>query len=242
MSTQNTQSTQAEITRTMLHDGARLTEVVDALDAERLPAKVATGPAPVPTSPEITPDVKRALIDLPKVFGKVIVEERRALTSGEVVSLHSEYKVLKAIGDTLTKRMSVVNENVRSHIDVSLERDGLVDESTDRDSSGHYVVASKGNPTTVHVDGTNENFSLEFRSGRAGTVSISSEALLDLYEAGEISREQYLSLTRETRVFDEHKATDEILKDPSLMDVVRKASRRTGQTANGTSLFVRKVK
>lgn len=197
--------------------------------------------APVPDTSMITPEVRDALKTLPRVFGKVVVEERRELQESEIGDIYAEYKTITTIGDTLAQRKDVLKENIRTHIDVQAESNEDVDED-DLDDSGHYLLPTKGNPVRVPIPNSNEQFSLEYRSGRAGKTSISSEALLDAYETGAITREQYLSLTREVRVFDEDKASKAVLADPSLLAVLRDASRRTGQTNPGTSLYLRKAK
>lgn len=223
-----------------LRQGGHLQDVVDSLGIAPTPVVRRTEVAEVPETAMITPEVREALKALPRVFGKVIVEERRALQDAEIGDVYAEYKNIRTIGDTLKQREEVLKENIRTHIDVRAEGNGVND--ADLDDSGHYLLPTKGNPVRVSIPNSNEQFSLEYRSGRAGKTAISSEALLDAYEEGTITREQYLSLTRERRVFDEEKASKAVLADPSLLSVLRDASVRTGQTNPGTSLYLRKAK
>lgn len=196
----------------------------------------------VPETPMITQQVHDALVDLPHYYGKVVVDTRRSLTSAEIAAFYDEYRTLRTIGDTLKERLEVVKENIRTHIDVAAEEQGAAGDYTPRDDAGHFILSSKGHPTVVPIPGANEQFSLEFRAGRAGRATISSAAIEELYEDGELTRDQYLSLTREERVFDEAKATAAVVKDPSLVDVIAKAIRVTNATSDGTSLYLRKVK
>lgn len=234
--------TELDAARISLREGASLMSVVDPA-AKPVPTSSKAVDFPqVPETPEITPEIRQALRDLPKVYGQVVVEEPRTLGSTEIVSLHDEFVTLQAIGKTLERRADVVKEYVRTHVDAQAVQDGVDVKRTPRDKAGHFILASKGEPTRVNVDGTNQAFSLEYRNGRAGTSSISSERLLDMYEQGEISREDYLSLTRERRVFDEDKATSAILAKPELLAVIRSAMVTTGQTDPGTNLYLRAKK
>lgn len=234
--------TELDAVRVSLREGASLMSVVDPAAKPVPTTSKAVDFPPVPATPEITPEVRQALRDLPKVYGQVVVEEPRVLGASEVVSLHDEFTTLQQIGDTLTRRLEVVKEYVRSHVDAAALQDGVDVKKTPRDKAGHFILASKGNPTRVNIDGTNKAFSLEYRSGRAGTSTISSDRLLDMYEQGEISREDYLSVTRERRVFDEDKATAAILAKPELLGVIRSAMVTTGQTDPGTNLYLRTKK
>ena len=64
-------------------------------------------------------------------------------------------------------------------------------------------------------------------------------AVIDKVKAGEISREDYLALTVENRVFDEAKASKAILAKPERLSILKRITKKTG--AN-TSLTVRKAK
>ena len=208
----------------------------------------------VPKTPILTDEDKAALAKLPSVFGKVLVEERRSLAGQEIADLFEERETVRQVMDVLKGRVDVINENVRTHVDVDAEERGVavpkdyvrsgrvLAEATPRDAAGHYIFASKGNPTRVNIPGTNQAFSLEYRAGSDGGAYIDANHLLDLLEAGEITRDQYLSLTSERRVFDEDKATKAIIKDPSLLGIIAKITRRSSPTKPGTSLFIRKAK
>lgn len=244
--------------RIALRDGAKtLTQVAKDL-MEPLPDHqpgAALIPFPdVPKTPVLTDEDKEALALLPTVFAKTLVETRRALEPQEIADLFTERETVKKVVEVLSGRVEVINENVRTHVDVDHEargiavpkdyvREGVVlTEATPRDAAGHYIFAAKSEPTRVNIPGTNKDFSLEYRAGQDGGVEINATHLLDLYESGEITRAQYLALTSERRVFDEKKAADAIVKDPTLLAVIQKITRPKAPTKPGTSLFVRKAK
>ena len=236
-------------TKTLVEVAATLLEP----EPDHVPGSAMVPFPDVPATPVLTKEHKDALAKLPKVFAKTLVEDRRSLATEEIAALYDERETVKTVMEVLNGRVDVINENVRTHVDVDHEERGIavpkdhirsgvvLTEATPRDSSGHYIFASKGKPTRVNIPGTNEAFSLEYRAGRDGGVTIDSHHLLDLYEEGEITREQYLALTSERRVFDEDKATKAIVKDPTLLEVIAKVTRRVAPTKPGTSLFIRKA-
>jgi hypothetical protein len=234
-----------------LRQGKSLKDVAIEI-ADPAPEHVVTAVAvpfpPVPAPLTITPEDKRALLDLPKVFGKVVVGERRTLAEDEITALRAEQEVLRQIENLMKGRDDAIKEYVRNHMDVDAEERGqavpkdvvrggkVIVEATPRDGSGHYILASKGNPVRVPIPGTNTEYSSEYR---AGTVGINGSALDALLESGEITREDYLAMTVERRVFDEDKAKKALLAKPERLSILRKITTRS---AAGTSLFVRKAK
>jgi hypothetical protein len=219
-----------------LREGASLAAVAAAMlvempEVEALAPAAPTVPAPV----ELTPEVKQALEQMAEVFAAVQPTERRRLSDTEVAALYIERDVVKKVGEVLAGREENIKEYVRNHLDVVAEETGRTDANTPRDSKGHYVVAEKGKPERLPIAGTNQAFSREFRSGKA---SVDGSRLLDMYEAGEISREDYLSFTREMRVFDEDKALKAINDDPKRLEILARLAVPASPT---TSLFVRKA-
>lgn len=219
-----------------LREGASLTAIAAAMlvempEVEALPPAVPTVPAPV----VLTPEVKDALAQMTEVFAAVQPTERRRLTDTEVAALYIERDVVKQVAEVLDGREENIKEYVRNHLDIVAEESGMIDENTPRDGKGHYVVASKGNPERLNIPGSNQAFSREFRSGKA---AVDGSRLLDMYEAGEISREDYLAFTREMRVFDEDKALKAINDDPKRLEILARLAVPASPT---TSLFVRKA-
>lgn len=219
-----------------LRDGASLAAIAAAMlvempEVEALPPAVPTVPEPV----ELTPEVKEALEQMAEVFAAVQPTERRRLSDTEVAALYIERDVVKKVGEVLAGREENIKEYVRNHFDIVAEETGRVDANTPRDNKGHYVVAEKGKPERLPIAGTNQAFSREFRTGKA---SVDGSRLLDMYEAGEISREDYLAFTREVRAFDEEKALKAINDDPKRLEILARLAVPGSPT---TSLFVRKA-
>lgn len=215
-------------------EGADLKSVAAALltDTAYAPATQVKPPKDV----DMTAGLAGALNDLPKVFGLTRVDEVRTLTEAEKALLGQEQDTIDKILKPLETRLGAIKDAVRNHMDLEAVKEGKVTPDTVVDAHGHYVVAAKDEPEQVRIPGTNKAWSREFRAGK---VDIDGSALLDLYEAGEITREQYLAFTREVRVFDEQKAFAAMAKDPSLLNIFRKIIKK-GRPS--TALFVRKLK
>lgn len=185
---------------------------------------------------EMSDALVHALGVLPAVFGSRQVTEIRQLTEEELRLLGEEQITISEIVKPLETRLEAIKETVRHHMDLTAVADGKVSADTERDSHGHVVVARKSKPEQVAIPGQNKVWSREYRAGR---VDIDGARLLDLYETGEITREQYLSFTKAIRVFDEDKAFNAMAKDPSLIGVFRRIIKK-GRP--GTSLFLRNKK
>lgn len=217
-------------------------------------ARVEDVPFPALPKPlKIDDKVREALKALPEVFGKVNPETRRTLTPEENHDVYVERESLKCIEALLKKRIENLNTIIRTHMDVDAEERGVavpkavvdaetgevIVEATDRDKDGHYILAAPQNPERATIDGENMEWSREYGKG---TTSFSADhaALLKMYEDGEITREVYLSVTREVRVFDEAKAYA-ALRNESLRDhVLRVIHRFTTVGKPHTKLFARK--
>ena len=194
----------------------------------------------VPAPVAMTDEVKGALARVAEVFNSVPITSRRALTPTEITSLFHEQETLRIIAKDLTARDEAIKEAIRTHQDVIAEVVGAArpapvrDESgeifahaTPRVKDGHYLLAAKNAPAVTEVPGTNKAYSNEYRTG---SISINQKTLTTLAVSNEITRLQYLALTREVRVFDEAKATAAVVKDPSLLTVIRAISERTPPT------------
>lgn len=220
----------------------------DAARTENVPFPAV--PAPV----VITDEAKKALRRLPDVFAVVQPTERRTLSQEEMEAVHAEREVLKQIVELLAGRDEDLKTIIRHHMDVDAEERGVavpkavvdqktgqvIVEATDRDSKGNYILCGPGNPERVRIPGTNTDWSREYRKGSLTTDPSVIESLL---EEGTISRDVYLAMTREQRVFDPNKAMEAAATKPDLRDGVLtaiKAMTRVGKPS--TSLFVRKAK
>ena len=204
----------------------------------------------IPTPVTLTDEIKQALNALPEVFGKVNLQDRREMTDAEVLDVYKEHEALKALEDVLKGRRDNLKTYVRHHMDVQAEREDRakaadvfdtetgekIADASPRDKAGHYVLGEKGKPERLNIADTNQAFSREASSYKA---SLSGERLTELADAGVITREQYLALTREVRVFDEDKARKSIMKDKSLLGVLARITERGGMKS---ALYVRKAR
>jgi len=227
-----------------------LKDVAAILDVHAEPVPVSIE-AEWPERVEMTEEAVQAIAALPEVFNKVHPDEPKILTDDEIVSLYEEREVLRAALEPLSGRDEVIKEIVRHHMDLAALEDNravvhdvvvngnVIATATPRDTAGHFILASKGNPEQARIPGTNQAFIRQYREG-AVSYSHAAEDLLALYEAGDITREQYLAMTRETRVFDEAKVMEAVRKDPATyLPILKKVAVRT---SDGTSMYVRKAK
>lgn len=210
----------------------------------------------VPKPVVLTKEVQDALIRLKDVFAVVQPTERRTLSDEEKTAVQDERDVLKAIAAMIAARDENLKTIIRTHMDVDAEERGiavpvaLVDretgqvivEATERDQNGHYVLCGPQRPERVDIPGTNKEWSREYRAGKV-EVNTDPAFLLALYDEGTLTREEYLAMTREVRVFDENKAMDAAATKPDLRDGILKAIHAmTSVGKPGTALFVRNKK
>jgi len=209
-------------------------EVAEILisEVEALPPTPKVPAVPAPMS--LTPEFISALKKLPTVFGVVMPTERRTLAENEIASLYEERETLRQVLDLLKNRDAAISETIRHHIDVEAENEGMANEEN-IDAKGHYILCAPQQPYRVPIEGTDREWSSEYREG---TVSVDTSLLEEMAESGEISREDYLSMTKEVRVFDEDKTMKSILAKPERLSIIRSITKKSG---SGTSLTVRKV-
>lgn len=190
---------------------------------------------PMPDPVVLDEAAVEALRALPEVFGKTNITERRAMTPEENAAVHREMEVVKAVLAVMGNREDALKEYVRTSLDVAAEEAGLADpEKSPRDANGHYVLGAKGKPERLPIPGTNKAWSREMRGG---STSIDSARLKELYEAEAITKEEYYAFTKEVRVFDEEKAHKAIFKNPSLLGLLTRITKRGGVSS---ALFTRK--
>jgi hypothetical protein len=222
--------------------------------AEQVAAAVPAVPAPearpfpdLPRHVEMTEAALAALKLVPRIFNSVELASRRPLSQAEIDLLTREKEVLAAIGTVLAARDKAIGETMRVHMDADAEATGLaipadktgpdgtvIVAATPRDQNGHYLLAGPQAPHQVQSGAV--AWSQEYS---ASAPAPSDGILQEAYQAGEISREDYLDVTREVRVFDTIKARDLIRRAPGRgLAVLRRI------TAGGkpkSSLYLRKV-
>lgn len=204
--------------------------LADLLKALSPPQQSEPVPAVLPTPKAITTKQREALDSLPSVFGQVVPTERRALQPVEVTALVREKETLDEIKSMTTGRLEDVTLTVHNHLDVVLE-DALGEAASEvlRDEKGHYIKAGRaGGPDAE------KEFSRETRQS-AATLSVAG--LQALEEAGEITHEDFLALTAQTRVIDEMKVVQTLKRKPALITAIAKA---TVPGKQGTSVYLRK--
>lgn len=228
-----------------------LKDVAFALDTIVPEVAPVTSSALYPKPVVITPEAQAAMDALPSVFGVVHPDSPKILSDDEMCALYQEREIVREALAPLSGRDEVIKEIVRHHMDlVAIESNVAVDrqiirgghvvaDATPRDTKGHFILASKDRPEQCPIPHTNKAWSREFRSGSI-SFNFAAGDLLALYEAGDITREQYLNMTRETRVFDEGKTMECLRKDPeTYLPIFTAVAQRS---ADSTSIAVRNAK
>jgi len=218
-------------------------ELLGAIPQDEAPNEFPELPIPLTASKEI----RDALRTLSQTFNGVTVAERRSLTQDEVSALGKEYEALQKVVKLIATREEQVKEYVRTHQDVDAEQTGVAfpkdvilngnvaAKATERDSKGHYILASKGSPQDTEIPGTTLKFSNQFSSG---TVSEDLVAIERAYLAGEIDEQTYRSCTVVKRVPDAGKVRAYVLRtgDTSMLTRIVKRGR------NKSALYLRALK
>lgn len=192
-----------------------------ATETEQVPIKRQSTEA----SP-LTAEQVKAIEMLPEVFGQVSPAEPRALTQDEAERLVNERHVIDVVLSVLSNRKDkTIREALANHLDATLEAEGAVDSDTPRSKDGHYLVKSSAKVpgAAKTIDATVSNPS----------PKVSSALLLDMFENGDLTREEYLSVTAVPEVardFDEQKARKAIKKNPALLAKIAKATTRSAPT------------
>lgn len=218
-------------------------ELLGDIPQDEAPSDFPELPVPLTASREI----KDALRTLSQTFNGVTVAERRTLTSDEVGAIGKEYEALQQVIKLIAKREEQVKEIVRTHQDVDAEEKGLafskdvllngnlVATATERDKSGHYILASKGQPQETEIPGSTMKFSNQFSSG---TVTEDLGAIERAYLLGEIDEATYKACTVTKRVPDAGKVRAYVLRtgDTGMLTRIVKRGR------NKSALYLRALK
>jgi hypothetical protein len=201
-------------------------EALVAVLGDRLPEAEVT---PKPVAPiKITDEHRAALTRIVEQYGLVAPETPRRLTLDEQVAIVEERETIDVILGLLAKRKDTsIREALANHLDRLAEEEAGGPEAARArhgvNKDGHYTVKQD-----VPVDGTTHKI-----QGIVGEPkpSISNEALLSAYEKGDLTRAEYLSITRESlRVFDESKAREAIKKQPGLLFKIAKTTAKPAKT------------
>lgn len=179
---------------------------------------------------KITDEHRQALARIVEEYGQVVPETPRLLTPDEQAAIVAERDTIDVILGLLTKRKDTsIREAIANHLDRLAEAEaGGPDAARERygvNKDGHYTVKQD-----VPVEGTTRKM-----QGIVGEPSptVSSEALLEAHERGDLTREEYLAITRVPevgRVFDEAKAREAIKKDPELLFKIARTTVKPAKT------------
>ncbi|MFJ4902838.1 hypothetical protein [Streptomyces sp. NPDC088727] len=160
------------------------------------------------TAASLNAQLTLSIESLPKVFGKVeLPATRRALRNSELALLVDEKEEISAAMKALKKREELVNGVVSTHFDVLAEKSGAAKaDKTPVDKNGHYLIggSSKEQRLEARTPGKDTFF---VRERAKDQVEPSMDLLLKLYEEKEITRAEFLGLTKEVtyRELDEAK-------------------------------------
>jgi hypothetical protein len=182
----------------------------------------ATSATTPPTPTTISEAEREALSRLPEVFGRVAPEAPAPLSSLEADALLVERTLLGTIEKLVKTRKDDIRAIVNNALDAALAESGEVDDDTPRDAHGWCLV-----PGEVAGD-TEGRF---VRTVRRGSVSVDLDRLQQLADDPEcnlLTHEDWLALTRQTRVFDEAKAALALRDNPELLRALAEATVTTG--------------
>lgn len=191
-------------------------------------APIAEAPAVVPLPREITAEQRAAIERMPTVYGKVVPTRRCSLTLAEIDTLIVERDTLDTVKKTAEGRLEDITIIAHNHLDIETEKKFAEGERPEKDAKGHYVTAAR-----FGVPGQGKEFSRETRETSASLDLSALEALVD---SGDLTHEQYLSMTTQVRVVDEAKIMLAVRKEPGLIKALAKATRAGGKS---TSMYLR---
>lgn len=231
------------LAQTGAFDLAKLQDLIAAPPVER---PVAFPELPKP--PDLTDSAREALDAVPRQFGSFHLTERRALTTAELAKLTAEAQTLSQVVKPLADRLEAIKETVRTHMDVAAETAGLaipagqsrggvlLREATPRiqggKAAGHYLLAGPATPHKVPVAGFEQEWEQRYTKGKAAPSRAALAALLD---EGEITRQEFLAFTRESRQLDTDRIAAFIRKNPARGTAILAAI--TTRDAPGASLI-----
>lgn len=194
-------------------------------------------PAEAPKPAVITTEQRVALAKLTEVFGVVAPDSRRTLTVPEIASLVDERVILDEIATLVeTRKTDGIREAVANHLDLLIDQEAAEAAQEGReyalppkDVRGHYVREGRA----VAPDKP-KAFSRETRSGGvamdpdvlrllADDPSLRERVAEVLAGTGTYDHDDYLAMTRSTRVWDEAKVMMHLRTHPHLVHVLKLA-------------------
>jgi len=177
-------------------------------------------PEKLPLPAILSDQEKEALAHLPEVFGAVVPDTKRRITLFELPKMLEERLIIDRLVKMLMWRSKHFRTTFLNHFDVEAEDKGLVDEDTQRDSDGHYLV-----PNEVAIPDSRHRFTWEIAQG-APFVSVSKLKEMSEDPDSGFTRADYLALTevpKPARVLSEEKTLAAIKENPGLLEHLVKA-------------------
>lgn len=178
----------------------------------------------------ITEEHRAALAAIVEQYGEVAPETPRLLTEQEQAAIVRERDTIDTILNLLKKRKDEsIREALANHLDRLAEAEAGGPEQAEarwgKDKYGHYTVKQD-----VEVPDTGKKI-----QGIVGEPkpTVSSAALYQAHLRGDLSREDYLAITKVPevqRVFDEDKARAAIKKNPAILLKIARATEVPAKT------------
>lgn len=217
-----TLSTLGANTQVALKEGTSWSDVVRAAMLDANADALPTAKTPVAKPVSLTDQEKAALTAFADQLGTAVwPSTRRQLTKPELRKLVELLATTKDIGKLVDRVEKAEKTALFNHFDVCAEKveDNPANPAlSPRHKDGFYIRedTENGSVPDLPVKVT--------REVKSASVALSAEKLLELVIAGEISRETYLSLTKQVRVIDEDAVMREIKRDPGLISVLKAAT------------------
>lgn len=203
----------------------------------RRPSEAPVTPPKLPLAAKISDEQIEALTKLLKIFGSVVPSVRRALEPKERAAIMEERQTLDVVGNMVESRKDGIRTSVLNHNDVTKESNNggkPLDAPADKD--GHYFADDKD---IISVPDSDRVFSWE-TSRREPDINLERlKALSEDPAVPEFTHTDWLAMTTQTRVFDEHKTMTHLKDNPALLSVIARAAEPA--TVRG-ALYVRKAK
>ena len=228
-----TQSTELEVlvTQAVEKINAGSLSMSDLLKA-LAPHAVAEGKpsTPTPAAAVISDDERKALAKVVEVFGQVCPTEKRALLSTEVDALIEEKQCLDTVKKMATNRLSDgIRTIVFNHFDTEVEaEEGFDADEAERDKTGFLLTNAEARGT----GNTGKRFTREVSEG-APTLDVEGlKALAEDPEFEEFTHKDFLAMTRQVRVVDEHRVMEVLKKKPTLVTAIARATKPGKKTVS----------
>lgn len=185
-------------------------ETVLARVASRKVAAEAEVPHKTPKVIPVSPEQQKALQHVTRDLKATnLPADRRALTEEEQRELAVLGRDVKRSEKILSVAVQALKTAVFNHFDVRLEEDNDPEDLPVDQKTGHYLVAGE-----LGVESEGLRF---IRQLSPSAPDITADNLLDLYEDGFLTRQEYLKATRQTRVVDEDGLMDVIRARPEVL-------------------------